>query len=161
MINSTWYTRVTDVPVRQAADKIVVRWQDNQLWATLTVEREPAFDVIALPKGGVEAGESSFQAAVREVREETGLQRVQLLQPEPFTVEEQYGFGKGSWICCTWFLFVTDERQGRVPQSRHTLMWTPIGSLPEMFWPGERDILREHAGLITRLGRSPTATGEA
>ncbi|WP_415790150.1 NUDIX domain-containing protein [Deinococcus saxicola] len=150
MIDSTWYTRLTDVPVRQAAGGIVVRWQDDQLWVALTIEHEPERDITALPKGGVEAGESVFQAAVREVEEETGLQHIHLLQAEPLTVEERYGFGKGIWICCTWFVFVTNELKGRQPESKHTLMWTPINSLPEMFWPGERNILRENAKFIIR-----------
>ncbi|MFD1732950.1 NUDIX domain-containing protein [Deinococcus malanensis] len=31
-------------------------------------QHEPEFDVVALPKGGVEPGESALQAAVREIR---------------------------------------------------------------------------------------------
>ncbi|GGK36540.1 hypothetical protein GCM10008955_32960 [Deinococcus malanensis] len=90
MIDSTWYRRVTDVPVRQAAGGIVVHKRDGQVWVALTIEHEPEFDVVALPKGGVETGESPLQAAVREIREETGLRHLQLIQPEPLTVEGRY-----------------------------------------------------------------------
>ena len=36
-----------------------------------------------LPKGHIEAGESVVQAALREVREETGFRDLELLQPQP------------------------------------------------------------------------------
>ena len=159
MIDSTWYTRVTDVPVRQAAGGIVVRRQGEQLWVALTIEHEGEYDVIALPKGGIETGESSLQAAVREIKEETGLQHIHLLQPDPLTVEERYGFGKGIWLCCTWFLFVSEETHSQPTESNHTLMWTPLGSLPGMFWPGERAILRQNTDLITRMMEVYTSNG--
>lgn len=150
MIDATWYTRVTDVPVRQAAGGIVVRWEDGQLWVAFTIEHEPAFDVIALPKGGIEAGESALQAAVREIWEETGVQQLDLLHPDPLTVEERYGFGKGIWIRCTWFLFVTEEAHTQPSESQHTLMWRPLEAPPKMFWPGERELLRQQTDFITR-----------
>lgn len=150
MIDSTWYTRITEVPVRQAAGGIVVRQEGDQLWVALTIEHEADVDVITLPKGGVETGESVFQAAVREIREETGLQHIHLLQGEPLTIEERYGSGKGIWICCTWFLFVTQETLSQPAESKHTLLWAPLGSLPELFWPGERDLLSRNTEFITR-----------
>jgi 8-oxo-dGTP pyrophosphatase MutT (NUDIX family) len=150
MIDPTGYTRVTDVPVRQTDGGIVIRRHEDQLWVALTIEHEPEFDVIALPKGGVEAGESPVQAAVREIGEETGLQRLHRLQSEPITADQRYGFGKGIWIQCRWFLFAADQVEGQLTGSKHTLMWTPLESLPEVFWPGERDILRHHTAFMAR-----------
>ncbi len=41
-------------------------------------------DEWALPKGGIEEGESALEAAEREIKEETGYQNIKALIPKPF-----------------------------------------------------------------------------
>jgi bis(5'-nucleosidyl)-tetraphosphatase len=47
-----------------------------------------------LPKGRLEPGETSFEAAVREVREETGLSSLDFCWGEDFIETEPYAGGK-------------------------------------------------------------------
>jgi 8-oxo-dGTP pyrophosphatase MutT (NUDIX family) len=61
-----------------SAGAIILREIDRELKIALAQRRRPAKSW-ALPKGHVEAGETLEQAALREVQEEAGLARVQLL----------------------------------------------------------------------------------
>jgi 8-oxo-dGTP pyrophosphatase MutT (NUDIX family) len=55
---------------RSAGGVLLVPVGDHILVPLITV---PASEVVALPKGRIEAGETTVEAAVREMREETGL----------------------------------------------------------------------------------------
>jgi len=62
---------MTEEPQVRASGGLVVRGNDAGL-EVLLVHR-PRYDDWSLPKGKLDAGESWEQAALREVREETGL----------------------------------------------------------------------------------------
>ena len=64
----------TDPVVGRAAGGIVW-WQDGRVLRLAVVHR-PKYDDWSLPKGKLEANESWQQAALREVREETGCKAV-------------------------------------------------------------------------------------
>ena len=61
-----------------SAGAFILREIDGQLKIALA-HRQRATRAWVLPKGHVEPGETLEQAALREIREETGLRRVQLL----------------------------------------------------------------------------------
>ena len=61
-----------------SAGALVLRHMQNQWWLAVIEpgahgEPEDRKDVVALPKGNVDAGEKPMQTAIREVLEETGL----------------------------------------------------------------------------------------
>ena len=61
-----------------SAGALVLRHMQNQWWLAVIEpgahgEPEDRKDVVALPKGNVDAGEKPVQTAIREVVEETGL----------------------------------------------------------------------------------------
>src|SRR5215831_4120942 len=64
-----------------SAGAVVLRHMKDQWWVAVIEpgregEPEDRKHVVALPKGNIDAGEKPVQAAVREVREETGLRAV-------------------------------------------------------------------------------------
>lgn len=66
---------------RSAASILVVRPSAEAPHQILLLHKPRKRDAWQLPQGGVEAGESIEQAAVRELKEEAGLEGVRILGP--------------------------------------------------------------------------------
>ncbi|RME90417.1 MAG: NUDIX domain-containing protein [Candidatus Hydrogenedentota bacterium] len=70
-------------------------------------------DSWSLPKGHIDAGETAEQAARREIKEETGIQKVQLIQPlgeyERYRIALGGGDDKSELKKIQFFLFETDQ----------------------------------------------------
>lgn len=59
-------------PTRPWAGVVVIVFRDDQFLLTLRA-KPPRAGIWGLPGGALHVGETSFQAAIREVREETGI----------------------------------------------------------------------------------------
>jgi 8-oxo-dGTP pyrophosphatase MutT (NUDIX family) len=73
-----------------SAGVVVVR-REGGVWQYLLLR---AYDYWDFPKGVVEAGENPFEAARREVEEETGLRALNFRWGHGFSETEPYGKGK-------------------------------------------------------------------
>lgn len=70
------------------------------------------------PKGKIEAGERSWQSAVREVKEETGLKASELHFIENFKAYERFSFGRGKErIFKIVILYLAETKQPRITVS--------------------------------------------
>ena len=75
-----------------------------------------------LPKGGIEEGESERDAAIRETKEETGLEDIEVLEKlGDFTFEFSDDPDVGSGIkTISWFLAISSSyRLGKVAHEEH------------------------------------------
>ncbi len=104
--------------------------------------------VLALPKGHPEAGESPAQAALREVREETGV-RASLVEP---LGEVRYWYqrsGRRIPKLVTFFLF--DYAGGDVADHDHEVeeaRWMPLDrAARELSYKGEREMVGRAVGF--------------
>ena len=68
------------------------------------------------PKGEVEAGEDPFEAAVREVREETGLEGLDFPWGKIYVETEPYGSARRRKVA-RYYLAATEARQVTLPVS--------------------------------------------
>jgi len=88
-----------------------------------------------LPKGKIDGDETEEQAAIREVMEETGLQKVALGKRLSSTYHV-YTIGR-EWILkeTHWFIMSTDSHQKLMPQAEEgitSLKWVTMDELPEI-----------------------------
>lgn len=86
------------------------------------------FGVWDFPKGKIEKGESSSEAALREVREETGVGNLQIINELPMTFHI-YRY-KSKWIVkrTFWYLMQSDFNGDLKPQLEediHEAVWVP------------------------------------
>lgn len=72
---------------------IIPLQQDEQRWKVLLILHREG-NHWGFPKGRAEAGENSLQAAIRELKEETGLDVAEVFTPEPLI--EKYQFRRKS-----------------------------------------------------------------
>jgi 8-oxo-dGTP pyrophosphatase MutT (NUDIX family) len=81
----------------------------------------------AFPKGRSDPGETPLESAIRELKEETGLEIEELLQKEPFT--EQYKFRhKGNLIVKTvqYFPAFVHGEVRLQPEEIQDAKWVPL-----------------------------------
>lgn len=111
---------------------------------------KPKPRVLALPKGAVDKGETSVEAAEREIREETGLEAelVGKLSEIRYFYVRSWGGRERVSKSVTFFLFrYRGGRLGQIaPEMRievRRCMWLPLFRAHDMLtYKGEREVIR-------------------
>jgi|GEM_PF-413695 len=140
-IDESWYRRPPGIRAHTAAGGVVVRREGETVLVALV--REGERDAYVLPKGHVHPGERLEDAARREIREEAGLEDLELLGL--LGVRERLDFGKTSWKTTCYYLFLDPSSRATAPgrpaddAARRT--WALLDDLPAMFWPEQRELL--------------------
>jgi len=98
-------------------------------------------DILALPKGHPEQGESSQDAALREVREETGLEAT----PVEKLGDIKYWYARdGDRVMKIVTFFLFRYRSGRLEDHDHEVeeaLWIPLEEAPErLAYKSEKEI---------------------
>ena len=130
----------------QAAGGLVL----NPARAMLFMLRRGKWD---LPKGKLDEGESLDQCAVREVKEETGLQQVHLVEPLLVTYHTYDESGKHILKETHWYLMHCPTDQPVTPQQAEQITeikWVEEKDLARYMqntFPLIKDVLKEHGVL--------------
>jgi len=111
--------------VIQAAGGLVKNGKDE----ILLIFRRGKWD---LPKGKLDKGETLEECAVREVGEETGLKKIQLLSPLLITYHTYHEGTKFILKESHWYRMKIDSEQTLVPQT--------IEDIQEVKWVKEADL---------------------
>ena len=133
-----------------SAGGVVYRRNDDAIEVVLASRRTRRGDLAwGLAKGGVEEGESMEEAAVREVREETGL----TVELEASLGETKYFYVWGDARIRKTVHFFLMRCTGGDPQDRDDEMeevrWFPLErALARAAYRGEREILERAAELL-------------
>jgi 8-oxo-dGTP pyrophosphatase MutT (NUDIX family) len=108
-------------------------------------------EILALPKGHPEKGESSQAAALREVREETGLDAT----PVERIGDIRYWYARdGDRVLKVVSFFLIRYRSGRLEDHDHEVedaLWIPLEEAPErLAYKSEREIAETALSRLTQ-----------
>src|SRR4051812_10507692 len=143
-----YYQKPANAKLRTGAGGIVARIEKDDVLIALI--RDRGDHEYVLPKGGVEAGETLQHAAEREIHEEAGFRKLQLLG-ELGTGQRLAG-KRNVWQTTHYFLFITDEIEGRPTDRRDwEVKWFDLHHLPELYWREQARLVRDNLKKITRL----------
>lgn len=149
VINASWYDKPDGIRERTSAGGVILHRRQGGYFLALV--REGDLSGYFLPKGGVEAGEDLVTTARREIMEEAGLKRLELVS---YLCERQrLNFRRNRWITTHYFLFTTDGRVGEPTDEEHVYHceWFPLDALPEMFWPEQRALVEDVRSRLAEL----------
>jgi 8-oxo-dGTP pyrophosphatase MutT (NUDIX family) len=138
--------------VERSAGGVVLRWIDVE--PSVLLIRDP-YRNWGLPKGHLEEGEDAKQAAIREVSEETGLDRLEV-GPEVGTIN-WYFRRRGTLVqkFCTFFLMRSTEGDAipEVGEGITECVWLPFGEAMErLTYENARETLRMVQEMLLRDG---------
>ncbi len=138
-----------------SAGGVVYRWDnDRPLFLLLGSNRRGTW---CLPKGLIEEDEDEVTAAMREVREETGVSRVKL-KGKVGLIKYQFGFRAKTYDKTVhFFLFETDQADAKVGTEHDFMEWMPYDkALETLSYPNEKEVLSKASKMIQAVGgRSP------
>ena len=143
-----YYQKPSNAKLRSGAGGVVARLDNDKVLIALI--RDRGDHEYVLPKGGVEPGETLEQAAAREIREEAGFRKLQLL--DELGIGERLAGKRNVWQKTHYFLFVTDEVEGKPTDRRDwEVKWFDLDHLPEFYWREQQRLVRNNREKIVRL----------
>ena len=106
--------------------------------------------VLALPKGLVDNGEKPEQTAVREVREETGVEAALVSKLRDIKYFYMRSWGDGEKVFKIVSFYLLSYRSGRIDEISAEMrvevrraLWIPLEEAPErLSYRGERDVVK-------------------
>lgn len=111
-------------------------------------------DAAEFPKGKVERGEKAQQAALREVREETGITQVEILPG--YQREFTYRFRKEDLMIerkAIYFLGRTDARDVRVGHEHKGFVWlAPKAAIVKLRFKNQKLLIRKAEEFLAKGG---------
>src|SRR3972149_6951695 len=145
-----------------SAGGVVYRWdEDKPLFLLLGSNKR---GVRCLPKGLIEIDEDEVITAMREVREETGVNRVKI-KGKIGSIKYQFGFRSKTYDKTVhFFLFETDQADARVGSEHDFMEWLAYDqALETMSYPNEKEMLTKAWSMIQSQGghTSGDKTGSA
>src|SRR5579884_4273961 len=135
-----------------SAGGVVVRKRDGKWWIAAIEPRRDAGQspALALPKGNVDQGEKPDQTALREVREETGLEAALVAKLTDIKYFYVRSWGDKQRVFKIVSFYLLRYRSGRIgnisDDMRHEVqraLWLPLDEAPlRLAYRGERDVAK-------------------
>ena len=136
-----------------SAGGVVLRPRQQRWWVAVIEpqgRRKTQATVLALPKGNVNQGERPEETALREVREETGLEAVVVAKLSDIKYIYVRSWGDRQRVFKVVSFFLLRYRGGRIGQITPAMrrevrqaMWLPLDQAAQkLSYGGERDVVK-------------------
>jgi 8-oxo-dGTP pyrophosphatase MutT (NUDIX family) len=146
-----YYEKPPNAKRRTGAGGVVARLDNDKVFIALI--RDRGDHEYVLPKGGIEPGETLEEAAVREIHEEAGFERLTLLAE--LGVGQRLAGKRNVWQKTHYFLFLTDQVLGKPTDRRDwEVKWFEPHKLPKIYWREQEQLVLDNLDRIIKLVRS-------
>lgn len=137
-----WYRMAQQEDNRTVACVIIFKEKDNNVFVLLEEKDKNKF---AIPGGKVESGETSEEAAVREILEETHLK----LKKKKLVLIESAHKAEDDDRCCDVYAYhYKKDKEPKADSDCKALEWFKVNELPEMMWEGNKLVNKAHKELF-------------
>jgi 8-oxo-(d)GTP phosphatase len=159
-----WPLRILPVVPRElsAGGIVLRRLRGRPFVAGIRPQGRPAGHW-ALPKGLVGRGEDPLAAALREVREETGIEAASVARLEPIrSVYSRPGGVRVFKVVLFWQMRAVRGRIGDIPAGMEVEVaearWLPLADAPSLFaYRGEKALLAQVRDAVGAEAAAPTS----
>ena len=132
-----------------SAGGVVRKFENGEIFIALV--RNVGRPDWVLPKGHIEKNETIKAAAIREIREETGLKNIAITKK--LGAKKRLSFEKDEYKTIHYFLCDWgggEELSEKIVDGTDELKagWFPIDNLPKLFWPEQKEIIQENLQII-------------
>jgi 8-oxo-dGTP diphosphatase len=143
--------------IRVAADAVIFTVKDDALQVLLIqMKKAPFTGFWAMPGGELEAGETSRVAALRILREQTGVGRAYLEQLETF--DEPGRDPLGRVVSVAWFALVPEDTALLATTEKYAAVaWWPVAKLPKLAYDHAHILEVAVSRVRAKLGYSNVA----
>lgn len=138
------------MPLHKSAGAVIFRREGNEIHYLLLHYELGHWD---FPKGTIEKGETLEETALREIKEETGLQDIKFI--EGFKEWIKYFFkqkGKNVSKIVTYFLAETDRKEVKISFEHTGYSWLPFEeAVEQLTFKNSKEILKKANEFLLSL----------
>jgi 8-oxo-dGTP diphosphatase len=130
-------------PAQNSSQKVIraaggLLWRKGQAGYEIAIVHRPRYDDWSFPKGKLHNGETWLQAALREVKEETGY----TVEVVGFAGAVSYDTLKGPKVVCFWHMRPIGEPGQPLDDEVSQVVWLPFkAALARLQYPLEKALL--------------------
>jgi len=155
-ISGVWHVALIEPQRNESQESAPLEAPTSE--STLKKPRKRTVSVLSLPKGLVDPGEKPQAAAVREVREETGIvaEPIVKLSDNKYVYVRKWGDGERVFKIVTFYLmrYISGEIDDLAADMRvevRQALWVPIAEAPKrLAYSNERKVLRQAQDYIEK-----------
>lgn len=130
------------MPIEKSAGAIIFRKEDKKIYYLLLHYQA---DHWGFPKGNIEKGEKLEQTVKREVKEETGIEKIEFISDFKQSIKYFYKLkGKNIFKIVTLFLAKTKEKKVNISWEHIGYKWLPYEkALEQLTFKNAKEILKK------------------
>jgi 8-oxo-dGTP pyrophosphatase MutT (NUDIX family) len=118
------------------------------------IKHSPPYSHWDFPKGHIEKGERTEEAVRREVKEETGISRIQIIPGFKETKRYFVNYtGEKALKFVAYFLAKTNEKKIKISDEHEDFVWLPFGeACDRITYRTSKEVFKKAHEFISRKG---------
>jgi len=137
------------MPIEKSAGAVIFRQEKNKIYYLLLHYSAGHWD---FPKGNIEKGEKLEETAKREIKEETGIEKIEFIPKFKQSIKYFYELrGKNIFEIVTFFLAKTEEKEIKISWEHLGYQWLPYEkALERLTYKNTKEVLEKARDFLVK-----------